>query len=72
MSLTPPFLVWVDLTAQWGSSNSPGVLLSWRKSRRGEWQGWVIYASSYSSGSGLEVNVMQGWVPAHLVRPADG
>lgn len=70
MPQTPPLLVWVDLTAQWGSSRSPGLLLAWRQDRKRAWQAWVIYASSYATGAGLEVNVTQGWVPAHLVRPA--
>lgn len=30
-----------------------------------------MYASSYSTGNGLEVHVTQSWVLAHHVRPAD-
>lgn len=71
MPRQPPFPVWVDLTAQWGSARSPGLLLAWRRDRAGAWQAWVIYASSYSTGAGLEVNVVQGWTPAHLVRPIE-
>lgn len=65
----PPFHVWVDPTNAW-SDPSPGVLLMWRQTDRG-WEAWVIYASSYSTGRGSEVGVTQGWMPGHLVCPAE-
>lgn len=67
MPRQPPFHVWVDVTNSWGDPH-PGVLLAWRQAARG-WEAWVVRASSYSTGVGLEVSVMQSWVPAHLVRP---
>lgn len=68
MTRTPPYHVWVDLTATFTGTQAPGVLLMWRRGARG-WDAWVVYASAYSTGTGSEVTVRQGWVAAHLVRP---
>lgn len=64
--------MWVDATNTWREP-SPGVLLMWRQSDRGRgWEAWVIYASTYPTGHGSQVGVTQGWIPGHLLRPADG
>ena len=69
MPRQPPFHVWVDLTGAW-STTVPGVLLEWRHSDRRGWEAWVIRAEAYSTGDGPGVQVVQGWVPAHLVQAA--
>ncbi|MEP9382503.1 hypothetical protein [Nocardioides sp. KR10-350] len=69
MRAADPVHVWVDLTNSWGPRAEPGVLLAWRKGRDG-WEGWVIRVTTYSTGQGSEVHVMQSWVPAALIRPA--
>src|SRR3954469_13110079 len=61
--------VWVDLTNTWGDKAEPGILLDWRRGRQG-WEGLVIRASTYSTGSGTAFTVMQSWVPRTLIRPA--
>lgn len=66
-----PTHVWVDVTGAWGYRSSPGVLLMWRKGLRGQWEGWVMYASTYSSGHGLRTHVTQSWVDAVHIREAD-
>ncbi|MCF6377901.1 hypothetical protein L2K70_09810 [Nocardioides KLBMP 9356] len=71
MARQPPFHVWVDLTGKWAGP-APGVLLAWRHSDRRGWEAWVVRAEAYSTGLGLEVQLAQAWVPAALVRPADG
>lgn len=70
MRAATPVHVWVDLTNSWGPRAEPGVLLAWRRGRHG-WEGWVIRASTYSTGSGSEVHVLQSWVPAALLRRAE-
>ena len=70
MPRQPPFHVWVDLTGAW-SVTTPGVLVAWRRNDRRGWEAWVVRAESYSSGHGTEVQLVQGWVSADLVRPAD-
>ncbi|UFN44502.1 hypothetical protein [Nocardioides okcheonensis] len=69
MPRTPPFHVWVDLTGTWRGA-APGVLLAWRHSDRRGWEAWVVRAESYSTGRGAEVQLVQAWVPAALVRPS--
>lgn len=66
-----PQHVWVDVTGAWGYHSGPGILLMWRKDYRGEWEGWVMYASSYSTGHGLKTHVTQSWVNAAHIREAD-
>lgn len=67
MPRTPPFHVLFDATGTFVSPQ-PGILLAWRESDRG-WEAWVVSAGAYSTGTGSDVSVRQGWVPAHLVRP---
>lgn len=62
--------VWVDLTNTWGDRAEPGVLVDWRRGRRG-WEALVIRASTYSTGSGASFTVTQSWVPGHLIRTAE-
>lgn len=69
MPRQPPFHVWVDLTGAW-STSAPGVLLAWRNSDRRGWEAWVMRAESFSTGDGTSVQVVQAWVPAHLLKPA--
>lgn len=71
MRMATPTHVWVDVTAAWGYHSGPGILLMWRKGRRGEWEGWVVYASTYSTGHGPETRVTQSWVNASHIREAD-
>lgn len=66
-----PTHVWVDVTGAWGYHSCPGVLLMWRKGHRGGWEGWVMYASTYSTGHGLKTSVTQAWVDAAHIREAD-
>lgn len=45
----------------------PGVLLEWRRERRG-WQGWV----SYVAVVGGRPSFVQGWLDADRLRPVPG
>ena len=69
MARGTPTHVWVDVTGKW-SAPSPGLLLDWRRDRRGGWEGWVIRIESYSTGSGWTAQVVQSWVPAAMIRRA--
>jgi hypothetical protein len=62
--------VWVDLTNTWGDRAAPGILVDWRRGRRG-WEALVIHASTHSTGSGAGFTVTQSWVPGHLIRTAE-
>ena len=64
-----PTHVWVDVTGKWADNSGPGILLMWRKGRRG-WEGWCVYATTYSTGSGLTSYVTQSWVDASHIREA--
>lgn len=66
-----PRHVWVDVTGAWGHHSGPGILLMWQKNHRDEWEAWVIYASTYSTGHGLKSRVTQSWVNAAHIREAD-
>ena len=66
-----PKHIWVDVTGAWGEHSGPGILLMWRKGLRDEWEGWVVYASTYSTGQGFKTYVTQSWVNAALIREAD-
>lgn len=46
-------------------------MLMWRKGRRGGWEGWCVYATTYSTGSGLASYVTQAWVDAAHIRKAE-
>lgn len=70
MRETMPTHVWVDVTGRWADSAGPGIVLMWRKGRHG-WEGWCVYASTYSTGSGLTSYVTQSWVQAAHIRKAD-
>lgn len=52
-------------------SASPGVLLMWQKDSDNRWEAWVMYAVTYSTGSGLTSYVTQSWVDAAHIRKAD-
>lgn len=70
---TLPRHVWVDVTGKWVKA-SPGILLEWRrapKDPKHPWEAWVIRVDVYSTGSGFAEQVVQSWVPASMVRPAD-
>ncbi|MEX0426805.1 hypothetical protein AB3X52_04160 [Nocardioides sp. DS6] len=69
MRAAEPVHVWVDLTNSWGPRSEPGVLIGWRKGNLG-WEGWVIRVSTYSTGNGSAVHVVQSWIPAPLIRRA--
>lgn len=71
MRMGIPTHVWVDVTGKWADSASPGVLLMWQKDGDNKWEAWVIYAATYSTGSGLTSYVTQGWVDAAHIRKAD-
>lgn len=71
-----PEHVWVDVTNAW-TSPQPGLLIAWRHVRSHrpsggmEWEGWVISADSLAEAHGGDVDVRQGWLPAHLIKPAE-
>lgn len=67
-----PQHVIVDVTNSWAGGEALGILIAWRRDFRGAWHGWVIDACAYSTGEGLEVEVKQHWVAAHLIRPIGG
>lgn len=54
-----------------GTSASPGVLLMWQKDSEDRWKAWVMYAVTYSTGSGPTSYVTQSWVDAAHIRKAD-
>lgn len=62
--------VWVSLTGVWGDQAHPGLLLGWRRNRRGEWLGWVVVVRPGIQAQGDGPYVTQCWVPATAVRPA--
>jgi hypothetical protein len=66
-----PSHVWGDVTGAWGYHSSPGILLMWQKNHQGEWEGWVMYASTYSTGHGLKTHVTHSWVDAVHIREAE-
>jgi hypothetical protein len=69
----PPFHVWVSVSGWEGSVGiSPGILTEWRRvPAGGRWEAYVIYGVAYSTGSGTQCQVTQGWVRAEHVRPVD-
>lgn len=62
--------VWVDTTNTWGDKAEAGILVDWRRGRSG-WEGLVIRASTFSTGSGSAFMVMQSWVPKDMIRLAE-
>jgi hypothetical protein len=69
MPSQPPFHVTVSVTGfQSAGDTSPGILLEWRDTGSG-WEGYVIYARTYSTGHGLAYQVTQAWTPARFIRP---
>lgn len=61
---TFPRHVWV----KFGAQGSPGVLLDWRKTNRGQWEAFVTYAT----GGGMSsVTVTTQWLPAAHVLPLE-
>lgn len=64
MENTAPRHVWV----KYGSQASPGVLLDWRRDKRGQWEALVVYATGGGTSS---VTVTQQWLPAAHVLPVE-
>ena len=64
--------VWVSLTGVWGDAALPGLLIGWRRTRRGEWEGWVISAEPVVGAHDAGPYVRQSWVPAAAIRPLGG
>lgn len=61
---TSPRHVWV----KYGSQASPGVLLDWRKTRHGQWEAYVVYAT----GGGMSaVTTTAQWLPSAHVMPIE-
>ncbi|QLQ11203.1 MAG: hypothetical protein HZY75_13470 [Nocardioidaceae bacterium] len=69
-----PRHVWVDMSAEWGAGQRPGLLLFWAQRRaptnRVEWFGWVVFAAYRPAED--EVRVYQEWVMQHHLRPVLG
>lgn len=61
--MTHPRHVWIE-----GNVSSPGVLLMWRQTQAGAWEGWCIWADYYAPHENLSVR--QGWVPADRIKRA--
>jgi hypothetical protein len=70
MPTAPPFHVWVDVTGRWGSSADPGILVAWRRGRRGGWEALVVTGSARALAHGGDVDLRWHWVDAGMVRPA--
>ncbi|MEO9326266.1 hypothetical protein ABFT23_22445 [Nocardioides sp. C4-1] len=56
--------VWVCVTGTWGDASCPGLLLEWRTTRDGRWEGLVVWVLRYSGGWDLR----QGWMRAEHLR----
>jgi hypothetical protein len=57
---------WV-LAAADGGARRPGLLLEWRQTAGGRWQGRVVYAAQLRAG---EWALVEEWVDATLLAPA--
>lgn len=62
--------VWVSLTAVWGDQAVPGLLLAWRRNRKGAWEGWVVSVQPGMPAHGDGPYVTQRWVDASAIKPA--
>ena len=58
--------VWVTDVQVWGDVQAPGLLLGWRQTRQGAWEGWCVVAHLGPQDSGPYVR--QGWVAAALIK----
>lgn len=45
---------------------SPGIVIQWRRTKSGSYEGWVSAVVDLAGG---EVSIFQGWVPAHQIKP---
>lgn len=62
--------VWVTDVQVWGDRLAPGLLLGWRKARKGGgWEGWVIVAQLGIDAQGDGPHVRQGWTRAEAIKP---
>jgi hypothetical protein len=78
MPRQPPFHVRVSVTGFDAAGDAgPGILLEWRYvpasgvTGGAHWEGLVIYARTYSTGSGPAYQVTQAWTEARFIRPLD-
>jgi hypothetical protein len=58
---------WVLDPADRHGVKRPGVLLEWRRSAAGEWEGRVVYSAQLREGQWAGV---EEWLPAALLAPA--
>ncbi|MGH3999808.1 MAG: hypothetical protein ACRDTJ_20375 [Pseudonocardiaceae bacterium] len=75
MRRTPPYHVWVDVSARFGEHSQPGVLLAWRRAKvapgRPPWECLVVHAVVPPPMNPDAMTLYQSWVMPHLVRPID-
>lgn len=57
---------WVDLGAD-GGQRTPGLVLDWRRSAAGAWEGRTVYTRPGRVG---EWALIEEWLPGELLRPA--
>lgn len=75
MRRTPPYHVWVDVSARFGEHSEPGILLAWRRptktpSRSG-WECLVVHAATPPPMRPDSMTLYQSWLLPHMVRPID-
>jgi hypothetical protein len=58
---------WVLDPVDGSHARRPGLLVEWRRTAGGGWDGRVVYAAALRAG---EWALVEEWVPAVLVRPA--
>ena len=45
----------------------PGLLLGWRRSVAGAWEGWTVYAATDPDG---RLSLTEAWLPGDILHPA--
>ncbi len=59
---------WVAGAADGRGVKRPGLLVEWRRSADGAWQGRVVYAAALRGGAWA---LVEEWLPADMLAPAD-
>jgi len=57
---------WVADAADRGGTKRPGLLVEWRRTPAGGWQGRVVYAAALRPG---EWALVEEWLPADVLAP---
>jgi hypothetical protein len=57
---------WVGDAADARGTKRPGLLVEWRRSSDGRWQGRVVYAAALRPG---EWALVEEWLPADVLAP---